>query len=231
MRRDIPIELKNKAIELRKNGDSIGAIAKNLGVSKSTAYEWTKSMEGAARFAQIGRERWIKELQPLGAQGQKRKRELKVERIIIEAKQEVAHVSQNLEMKKAMLAMLYWAEGSKGRGMLTFANTDPRLLLLFITLLRNCFQIDESKFRVRLHLHWYHRERVVKKYWSELLHIPENQFTKTYHKKRSKEKIFRKNIGGICFLVYNSDYLREQIVRYSFALGEKFTGKVSVPVA
>ena len=121
--------------------------------------------------------------------------------------------------------MLYWSEGSKGRGMLTFANTDPRLMLLFITLLRNCYSLDESKFRVRIHIHWYHKEKNVKQFWSELLKIPEHQFTKTYHKKRSKEQVFRKNVGGICFLIYNSDYLREQLVHYSYALGEKITGR------
>lgn len=231
MRRDIPIEVKKKAVELRIRGGSIGAIAKNLGVSKSTAYEWTKNMEGAARFAEIGRKRWIKELQPLGAQGQRRKRELKIQGIIQAVNEELSDFTKTRETEKAMLAMLYWAEGSKVRGMLSFANTDPRLMLLFITLLRSCYHLDESKFRVRFHSHWYHKEKRVKKFWSELLKIPESQFTKTYHKKRSKEKVFRKNIGGICFLIYNSDYLREQIVHYSYALGEQITGRVRVPVA
>jgi transposase len=231
MRRYISIEVKNKAVELRKNGSSMGAIAKSLCVSKSTAYEWTKNMEGAARFAQIGRERWIKEVQPLGAQGQRRKRELKIQKIIQAVNEELFDFTLAKEMEKAMLAMLYWSEGSKGRGMLVFANTDPRLMVLFITLLRSCYVIDENKFRVRLHIHWYHKELDVKRFWSKLLNIPESQFTKTYHKRRSREKVFRKNIGGICFLIYNSDNLREQLVHYSYALGEKITGKINVPVA
>jgi transposase-like protein len=225
MRKNLPIETKNAAIELRKKGGSIGAIATSLGVSKSTVYEWTKNMEGAARFAEIGRNRWIKELQPLGAQGQRRKRELKIQKIIQAVNEELLNFTPVKEIEKAMLAMLYWSEGSKGRGMLVFANTDPRLMLLFITLLRNCYSLDESKFRVRIHIHWYHNEKRVKQYWSELLKIPQSQFTKTYHKKRSKEKVFRKNIGGICFLIYNSDYLREQIVHYSYALGERIVKK------
>ena len=71
----------------------------------------------------------------------------------------------------------------------------------------------------------------VKKYWSELLNIPEIQFHKTYRKKRSKERVFRKNIGGICFLYYNSDYLREQVVHYAYTFGEKITGKIEALVA
>ena len=102
---------------------------------------------------------------------------------------------------------------------------------LFITLLRECYKIDESKFRVRLHLHFYHREKDVKIFWSQLLKIPESQFTKTYRKYRSQEKTFRRNFGGICFLKYNSDDLRERIVQFALALGEKITGQIDVPVA
>lgn len=225
MRRYISLEVKNQAVHLRKNGNSIGVIAKSIGVSKSTAYEWTKNIEGAVRFSQLGRERWIKELQHLGAEGQRRKRELKIQKIIQEVNEELLDFTSTREMEKAILAMLYWSEGSKVRGMLKFANTDPKLMLLFITLLRRCYLLDEDKFRVRIHIHWYHKEKNVKKFWSDLLNVSENQFTKTYHKKRSKEKAFRKNIGGICFLIYNSDYLREQIVRYSYALGERLVGK------
>ena len=228
MWRKIPIETKNAVIELRKRGGSIGAIAKGLGVAKSTAYEWTKNIVGATRFAEIGRKRWIKEIQPLGALGQRRKRELKIQKIIQEVNKELLNLNQSIEIEKAMLSMLYWAEGSKGRGMVVFANTDPKLMLLFITLFRHCYSLNESKFRVRMHIHWYHKEKIVKKFWSKLLKIPEHQFTKTYHKKRSREKVFRKNIGGICFLIYNSDYLREHIVHYSYALGEKIIRNVPV---
>lgn len=223
MGRYVSIEIKNEAIKFRKNGDSIGVIATKLGIAKSTAYEWTKNIEGAARYAEIGRKRWMQEIQPLGALGQRQKRELKIQKICQEVNEELLSFTQTKEIEKAMLAMLYWSEGSKGRGMLVFANTDPKLMLLFITLLRRCYSLDEGKFRVRIHLHWYHKEKLIKKFWSKVLKIPESQFTKTYHKKRSKEKVFRKNIGGICFLIYNSDYLREQIVRYSYALGEHIT--------
>ncbi len=231
MRRRISIEIKNLAVKLRKKGGSIGAIAKSLDISKSTAYEWTKNIEGAARFAEIGRKRWIKEIQPLGALGQRKKRKKKIAQIEAEVQKELQQFHLTPELGKAVLVSLYWAEGSKGRGMLKFANTDPRLMSLFITLLRENYVLDERKFRVGLHLHWYHQEKKVKKYWSELLEIPEIQFHKVYRKKRSKERVFRKNIGGICFLYYNSDYLREQVVHYAYTFGEKITGKIEALVA
>ena len=231
MRRYIPLEIKKTAQQLRKNGYSIGQIAKELAISKSTVHEWTKTMAGARRYAQLGKERWIRELQPLGAIGQRRKRERKIAFISEEVKNELSNMTVTAEIQKCVLAALYWAEGSKGRGMLKFTNTDPKLMSLFITLLRQSYVLDERKFRVRLHLHWYHKEKIVKFFWSNLLKISETQFRKTYWKKRGRNKVFRKNVGGICFLQYNSDYLREQILHYSFAFGEKITGKIEAPVA
>lgn len=221
MRRNISQEVKNKAAQLRKNGYSIGQISKELFLAKSTIHQWVKTLEGAAYYAKLGRKKWLKEIQPMGALAQRKKREKKITFIELEVQDEISRLQRTPDLEKSVLSALYWAEGSKGRGMLSFANTDPRLMALFITLLRRSYHIDESKFRIRMHLHWYHKEREVKKYWSELLKIPKSQFTKTYHKRRSKEKVFRKNIGGICFLIYNSDYLREQIVHFGYALGEK----------
>ncbi len=223
--------IKDKAKLLRKKGYSYGQLTKELKVAKSTLHQWIRGVKRPAKFSKLDRIRWIKEIQPLAAQGNKRKRERAINEIIHEAKIETDKLKISQEMKKAILAMLYWAEGSKVRGILQFANTDPKLILLFVNLLRSCYKLDESKFRIRLHLHYYHRVKKVKKFWSELLNIPLSQFSKIYRKSRSKEKTFRRNFGGICFVKYNSVYLKEKIVQYAYALGEKMVGKVNVPVA
>ncbi len=142
------------------------------------------------------------------------------------------NLSKNRTISRILLSLLYWAEGTKTRGVVRFANTDPELALLFVTLLRRSFDLDEKKFRIALHLHWYHKERDAKRYWSKLLKIPENQFNKSYRKKRSKEKRSRKNVGGICFVRYNSVYLKEQIMQYAYACADIFRdNNLHAPVA
>lgn len=223
--------IKDKAKRLRKQGNSYGQIIKVLKVPKSTLHQWIRGTKRPAKFSKLDRIRWIKEIQPLGAQGNKRKREEIINKINEQTNNEISLIKINQDIKKAILAMLYWAEGTKVKGVLQFANTDPRLIKLFVDLLRSSYKLDESKFRLRLHLHYYHKVKKIKKYWSKLLNIPLNQFTKTYRKSRSKEKTFRRNFGGICFVKYNSVYLKEKIVKYGYALGEKISGKVKVPVA
>ena len=121
--------------------------------------------------------------------------------------------------------MLYWAEGAKSGSEVNFANTDPKLSLLFITLLRECFEIDEKRLRLRLHVHYYHKKKTVRKFWGELLNIPQDQFQKIYVKKRSKTKKFRQNFAGICFIRYGDVAIKDKIMQFAFAIADKIVKK------
>jgi hypothetical protein len=231
MRRIWDDSIKEKAKMLRKQGYSYGQLTKELDVAKSTLHQWIRGLKRPQKFSKLDRIRWAKEIQPLGAKTNKKKREMRLLKLAKDVQIQVSALNVTNDIKKTMLVMLYWAEGSKGRQVMQFANIDPRLVLLFITLFRQTYDLDEKKFRIRLHLHYYHREKEIKEFWSKLLKIPTSQFNKTYRKHRSKEKTFRRNFGGICFLKYNSVCLQEEIMHYAYALAEKITGKVNVPVA
>lgn len=129
----------------------------------------------------------------------------------------------NILILKALLAMLYWAEGAKHEKVygLVFANTDPKLMRLYVSLLRKVYPLDESRFRVRLHLHYYHRHAEAIDFWSNALKIPPSQFGKIYVKKRSKSKRFRKNFHGICFVKYPANHAREELLALGRTLSER----------
>ncbi|HSV94760.1 MAG TPA: hypothetical protein VLH94_02160 [Spirochaetia bacterium] len=216
MKKSWPESLKKRVIELRKEGISYGSLSSQFKVAKSTLHYWLSDIDYPKDNLDLAKENWIKKIQPMGAMAnhQKRLNKLKIieEKTKIEVKENI-HIK---EAKKAILATMYWAEGGKGRGdIITFANTDPQMTKLFITLLRECYELDESKFRVRVHLHHYHNEIKVKKFWSDLLNVPLSQFGKIYRKKRSTNKIYRKNEAGICFVRYNSMALKEDVMYYA----------------
>lgn len=225
-----PDEIKEKAVKLRTDGFSYTQITKSLGVVKSTLNTWLRDLPKPEKYQYLTQDSWLKTIRPLAQAANKRKNDGLFNEMVKKVKTEVSLLEPGKQTEKSILSMLYWAEGSKRKqSVVIFANTDPRLIFLFATLLRRNFQLDESKFRVRLHLHYYHRESEVKKFWSKLLKIPENRFGKTYRKKRSKEKTFRRNFGGICFLKYNSVYLQREIMQYAFAIAEKIAGKIEIP--
>lgn len=125
-------------------------------------------------------------------------------------------------VQKGLLAMLYWAEGTKSdRGALIFVNTDPLLLKLYISLLRSAFEINESGVRVRLHLHNYHDQATSISYWATLLEVPKSQFGKIYVKKRSTQRKFRENFQGICTVVYHSSAVRRELMALGKILAER----------
>lgn len=75
----------------------------------------------------------------------------------------------------------YWAEGSKGKE-LSFANSDPRLIRLFIEWAEQFFGVPRSAMTIKLHLHSGQDEKERRDYWSHVTGIPVENFGKTFIK-------------------------------------------------
>lgn len=214
-------DIKSEAKKLRAKGCTYSQITTRLGVPKSTLNNWFRGLPPSPNQHPRAYSLRIKKIQQMGA----RANQIKKEERVVELQRDVAarlkmFPYEDVEILAGLLAMLYWAEGTKGSvGGLVFANTDPRLALLFITLLRKCFPIDESRVRIRLHLHHYHNEKDAKRYWSDLLQVPEEQFGKIYWKERSKTRKFRQNFQGICFIIYNDIAIKRRILFTAQELG------------
>lgn len=223
--------VKEKVRALRLNGASYTEIRKEIAVPKSTLSNWCSDLPTPDHLYFKNRRQWLRDILKISNRVIKRKREVEVEEIALKAKHEVESWDflKDKSVQKSFLSMLYWAEGQKLplRGApVKFANTDPRLVLLFLTLLRKCYRLNESKLRVRLHLHWYHNIEKSRRFWSKLLDIDESKFAKVYIKRRSKTKRFRKNFAGICFVIYYSVDLRWEIVHTGYNIQEAITGRV-----
>ena len=222
------ISIKDTAKKMRHDGATYGEITKNLGVVKSTLSDWLKNLPLPDHQYFTNRKEWLKNIRILSAKSKKKTRMQKEENIALSVKKEVNTWSflHSTESQKSLLAMLYWAEGQKSPELgapVNFTNTDPKLMLLFLTMLRNCYRLDESKLRVRLHLHWYHKINEVRSFWSMLLNIDESKFGKIYLKQRSKTKTFRKNLAGICIVRYHSIDLRREIMQTAYNIHDTLT--------
>lgn len=221
-------KIKQLAQELRKQNYSYKEIAKELNIAKSTAHYWLKDEYSNHEYSSMSQREWLNKIRKKSILAKKNAKNKKIQIITQKVSSQISSLNLNLETKRALLASLYWAEGSKTQHSMTFPNTDPKLILMFITLLRDCFQLDEKRLRVNLHLHNYHDEKQSKQYWSDLLKIPLDQFNKTNWKKTPNTgKRYRKNFQGICVLRYNSVDLQREIIAYAFSLGDKINNKPS----
>jgi hypothetical protein len=107
-----------------------------------------------------------------------------------------------------MGAMLYWAEGhktEKANG-IDFANSDPEMIRSFMFFLRNRYNLTESKFRPHLYCYADQNVSELRKFWSQLLKVPVNQFIKPYVR-RDFNKDGRKMKYGLIHICYHDKKL------------------------
>lgn len=220
---------KEKVKQLILEGKSYNEITRLLGVPKSTTSTWfgktiRKPWNRKTMLEHLANIRKLAAIANRNKWEKKRKEEAQLIKTKIE-KELKNYPLENIGFYKSLLAMLYWAEGAKSEKAcaLKFANTDPDLALLYVTLLRLCYNIDETRLRIGLYVHYYHSIRRVRNFWSRTLNIPPNQFYKVYVKKRSKTKRFRKNFAGICFINYGDNKIRKELLELGSSLGKIIT--------
>lgn len=216
-------DTKKASLLLIKRGLSYAQVKQELGVPKSTLSTWVHE-DGKP----VDRTRQLAHLEKARALAFAAIKKAKAARLV--SAKEAAHraaASLKLEQEaagKSLLAMLYWAEGGKRDNVMKFTNTDPELVFLFISLLRMHFPIEESRFRIGLQIHYYHKQKQVIGFWSKKLRVPASQFWKVYYKPRSgKKKVYKRNFYGICNLHYSSSAIQRELI----ALGTEITNMIS----
>lgn len=177
--------VKIRAAELRRKGLSINEIAKECGIAKSTASLLVRGLllntKAKAILLKKTNDGRIKATQSLI-----KKRVERQEKSLLVANELLSHVVLDKKTAFLIASLSYECEGGKSNfGVMEFTNSDPVLVQIFLSALRQSFNLDETKFRVVMHLHGYHDENQEKRFWSSITSIPENKFTKTFQKKES----------------------------------------------
>ncbi|MBI2008105.1 helix-turn-helix domain-containing protein [Candidatus Amesbacteria bacterium] len=186
-------EIRLKAIDFRKKGESVRNIAKRLGVAKSTASLWTRHIILTVEQLENLHHRRLKggELgRTKGALIQKERRTQKYLDATNQVKTSLGRLSQR--EKLLIGSALYWAEGTKKGRRVDFCNSDPDLVKFMIAWFKEHFGIKNDEFRIQLGINEEHapREKTVKEYWSNQIEIPPSQFTKTSFKHAKLKKTY-----------------------------------------
>lgn len=212
--------LKNKAIQFRKDGKSYSEILRDIPVAKSTLSLWLRSVNLSKRQKQ---NLTLKKLQAAWRGGEARKinRIKRSKKIIEQAKMEIGKITD----RDAWLAgiMLYWAEGSKQKETnvsvaVKFSNSDPIMLCFFIMWLKKYLKVLDNEIVFEMFIHENHKEKKTDfiNYWSKMLGYPVSKFDRIYYK-RHNLKTKRKNIGEnyhgqLVIMVKRSTNLNRRII-------------------
>ncbi len=128
---------------------------------------------------------------------------------------------KNKDIAKIALAMLFLGEGSKkSKGTLMLGNSDPQTIILYLKLLRQCYVLDEKKFRCTVQCRADQDTRKLERFWSRTTKIPSKQFYETRIDPRTIGKPSKYlDYKGVCRIDYfSADILTElkQIINLIF---------------
>lgn len=202
------------ARHLRKRGASIKEIAKKLDVAKSSVSLWVRDIKLTINQANFLKHKgFLKEVVQKRIETRLKNENNKRGEITLKHKQRLAKFTVNRDVLITTGVMLYWAEGGKSPSnkIFRFSNSDPLMVRVVLTFLRNICKIPENKLRGHIHLHPHLDPKVAEKFWSEVSEIPISQFHKTsqQYNKRSKNTRDTLPYGTFNLGVYSTDlYLK-----------------------
>lgn len=187
-------EVRERARELRRSGQSVPEISRELSIARSTAWLITKDMVwapgpgGASRRTEAGRRYWR-------AWNEQREVERDAGR-----RAAVAEVGELSDRELLLLgAVLYWAEGTKAKPWrknderLTFINSDPDVIRLYLAWL-TLFGVPPDRVSFRVHIHESADVAAAERYWAGVVGIPPEALARATLKRHSP-KTTRKNVG------------------------------------
>jgi hypothetical protein len=215
---------QNRARDLRAQGWTIREIEAELGVSRSSASIWVRDV-------QVDPEVWAERVRTRTNHGWEKRRETferrRAERGETDRKEAERLLGEMTDRDLFIAGIaLYAGEGSKRIGSVSFPNSDPRMIALFLAFLRRFFCIDESRLRVSIYLHEGLDLEAATKFWSEVMAIAPSQFRKPYRAKADPTIRKAKHPMGCPRVRYSCTQTHRTIMGLVAAL---LTSQVSIP--
>ena len=175
-----PLGLKRRAAALRRQGRSLYELRDLLKVRLATIQGWVKDVSLSVKARERIRRRILnggKVARARAAAVNRQKIEDWKRKIQDSSFMEINRLRFSPELGRVVCSVLYACEGSKypSARMLGFANSDPRMIRLFLSLLRTCFEVDERRFRCQILYRCDQDWEILRRYWSHVTSIRPKQ--------------------------------------------------------
>jgi len=199
-----PKAIKDLSRKLRKNGNSWRSINKKLNIPVTTIRSWCESLKLTDNQKIQLKNRVLKALAKGRNLASKNKH---LQRVTLEKKLGKEGYKEIKKLNKRELFVagitLYWAEGFKNKeeSRLGFCNSDPQMILFYLSWLRKTLKVPLENISARVTLNESHKNRVkeVEEYWSKITGIPLKNFTKAFYHRINWKKGYnnRENYHGV----------------------------------
>lgn len=199
------IGLKEKAIALRRRGESYKSIRTRLDVPLSTLSGWLRDVPlSITQRAKLDNE-WRRGLVKARKKAVAWHNEQKGVRLA-EANRQATEIFQKIPSGdqttlEIALAFLYLGEGFKrDRAGLGLGNSDPKVLRFYVQALKKLYGIQPESLRAELHLRDDQDEEALKIFWSKELHLPLSCFKYAVKDRRTAGRPTYARYKGVCSL-------------------------------
>ncbi len=210
-------ELKPKAYAMRRAGKSIIEIYKTLGISKSTASLWCREIKLTDKQAENLKRNSIKGGLVGRQKGADTNRQKKIDaqnNANIWAQDFVSSISERDRLVAGIA--LYWAEGSKAVSTtgFIFVNSDPVMIRFMYEWLTDVIKIPKEDITAQVSINEIHRYRINKvlKFWSRLLDLPLDTFSRTFFAKSLQKKVYDNH--SVHYGVFRLGVKRSTLLKY-----------------
>lgn len=202
--------LREKAVKLRENGESLNQICKMLNRPKGTVLYWIKDVEIKKTNIFLHNALERNKLSCIKAGQTVRKKFLKIHRKAKEQAKQEWHegLKDNEEFK--LFLMLYWCEGhKKAKHTLGIANSDSSLIFLGKKWF-NKINYHNKKLLYTIQLHIDQDEEEVLNYWKDLLNISEIKVTRKSNSGKMSGRRWNSKYGVLTVLIHDA-YLKTKL--------------------
>jgi hypothetical protein len=216
---------KEKAIELRRERNSYGAIVKKLKISKGTLSTWFAGEDWSEKIklrnvaqASVARVSQMKSLNRI--------RGTNLRKAYDAAREEAKNEFAMMKYHPLFLAgvMLYWGEGDKStKHQVRLTNTDPLMLRLYVEFLSHICLIPREKVHAMISAYPDLDIPLCRQFWSGRTAIPLSNFTKTAlitGRRKTKRLSF-----GNCTVVVSSAYFKVKMLEWIRLASEELMKK------
>ncbi|KKQ40622.1 MAG: hypothetical protein US58_C0015G0015 [Candidatus Magasanikbacteria bacterium GW2011_GWA2_37_8] len=222
------VQLKKKAIILRKKGFTYPMIEKELFVPRATLSNWLSGLmlsdEVNTRLLDRKKNNLIK-IRGLAVDAQKIRREQNFKNIKDKIEIDFKNFDFSKNALELLLAMLYLGEGfKKTRSHIGLGNSDPKIALMFVKFLRSIYKVEDYRLRCALHLRMDHNAEKEKAFWSDYLGISKKYFQKPQFDKRTEGKKTWEGYHGVCSVYCYDAKIEKRLIFLQKYLVNKILG-------
>lgn len=209
-------ELKEAALDLRKNGCSIRDIESKLHIPKSTLSGWFCNLSLSPESQKILKQKQknalsnAREKATLWHHHQKQQRIESAKEFANAVLQEIDSLSHPI--LSLALAMLYMGEGFKKSGTTGLGSSDPLILKFFLKSLKLLYGIEDNQFKVSLFLRADQDPNTMMSFWASELRLPLSCFRSIHNDRRTKGTSTYKDYKGVCTVTCGRLDIERQLV-------------------